>query len=880
MSGDIEQAIDRLAYAVREESDRKIVFLTGSGISLPQVPSTEEMVAYFTGELGPSGAALAARVVGLSPTEQYQMASHELKQRRGDRGLAAAIRKGVLQALKSNTVDGVLEAGSIQAEDWNIPPAQRLLGELLSKIPPQQLGAIITTNFDSLTEVACGLHNVNAVSLAVPGSAAFPIEGVFGALPVVHLHGFWAKTATLSTAAQLQTERPQIERMISRLLDNSVLVVIGYGGWNDSFTRSLTQMVRDGRLSSLENEILWLQHGGPETVAAHPILKSIDGSAGVNTYFGVDASQFLAGVLDAIKPVRRQRRETFLGWATPPEYDELNSGREELLNYVQGAQPGWGTAGRMPMLENTKTALEAVKEELEANNPRVMILAAPAGEGKSTAIRQLALRCGQDFPDAAILYRNPGAPRISPEWIGYLKAQHEISIIFVDDGDLVTEQIIRAREKTLNSADGKILWVIAMHSTYLHSAPIRRQLMSVDPLIVEFQGFKWEDSEALASVWLDSNILPAEHMERSKTDVAQMIEDAALSTQGRSLFGSILHLWNGEGLVDRVSDLLSKVGLLSISGVSFKHLLSAVAVTQYAWDLEGDLGEGLSLSALGEMAHITHHDVLRMVVDPLGREVGISQVGDRVYVRHPSIAEAIYDLLEERGELAEVARDISRTGSTMRYSGAYTSFECKSAYRLARSLKGSAAIAASFGAIEGAGNRLEPRVTALATLRDNDSIEKASKYAQGLSQNLSVYADRLQVVRGFYVEWSVVESRLGHLERAIELAIRSISDQVDGFLPVDKLQYGLVNVLGPASKLEIVKRPGAAELRRVSTFILNRLPDPSGKFREQVTTEDAWSLLALNREFRSAALKFVAPGYTFAKMQTVLSQNDRKDRIR
>lgn len=875
MTGTIEQAIDRLAFALKDEEDRKVVFLTGSGISMPQVPSTGDMVTFFLKELGSSAAQLDTKLTGLTPAQKYQLASHELKQRRGDRGLAAAIRKGVLKALKDDTLSGVIDAGTIRHEDWNIPSAQRLLGELISKIPPQQLGAIITTNFDSLTEVACTLNNVNVVTLAVPGTTAFPIEGLFGALPVVHLHGYWDKSATLSTTAQLQADRPDIERMISRVLDKSILVVLGYGGWDDSFTRSLTRMIRDGRLSSLETEIMWLQYEGPESIQSHSVLRKIEGSAGVNIYCEIKADEFLQGVLREVSIVNRRARKTFLGWATPPTEELPNPAKAELLNYVQGAQPSWVTASKMPVLRNTENAYQTLKDEIMSATPHMIVLAAPAGEGKSTALRQIALKASEDFPEAEILYRNAGAPQVTAEWVNFLKSENPLTLVFVDDGDLVANQIVRAREKESDQENGKVVWVVAMHTTYLHSGPIRRLLAAEDPRLVEFSSFEDTDANALAGAWLDAEILPAEYRDQTSTDIAKMIEDAAESTQGRSLFGSILHLWSGDDLVDRVSDLLTKVAGLSISGVSFKHLLSAVAVTQVAWDLEGELGDGLSLAALGELARITHQDVLRMVVEPLGREVGISQVGDRVYVRHPSIAEAIYDLLDEHDELDEVVREVSRKGATMRYSGKYSKSDSKSAYRLARRLEGPEAIAASFGAIEGAGNKLEPRVTAIATLRENEELEKASRYAHRLSEDLSPYSDKLQVVRGFYVEWSVVESRLGHLDRAVELAVTAISDQVAGFLPLDNLQYGLINILTPTSKLELVNRPGAAELNGLCAQILSRLPDPKKKFRRQSQDHERSSLLTLTRDFRRASLHFAGVGTTFVKMQAVLREHDQ-----
>lgn len=228
---DLEYAIDRLSHVVAVEETRKVVFLTGSAMSTPQIPGTQEMVSLFLDTLSPEVAKnIRSTFTGLSAPEQYLKAAFEVQRRRGDYGLASAIGTGVRRALKTNYMSMESDTNTIPDTAWNLPPAQRLLGELFHKIPPQQAGAVITTNFDSLTEISFRRNNVPATPLAVPGTMAFPIDAICGPLPIVHLHGLWEKTATLSTAIQLDKERPQIERMITRLLDNAILVVVGYGG--------------------------------------------------------------------------------------------------------------------------------------------------------------------------------------------------------------------------------------------------------------------------------------------------------------------------------------------------------------------------------------------------------------------------------------------------------------------------------------------------------------------------------------------------------------------------------------------------------------------------------------------------------------------------
>jgi hypothetical protein len=871
---DLDQAIDRLSHAVRTQEDRKVVFLTGSGISAPNVPGTQEMVTILLDELGAKPASdLRASFGVLSDSDQYLAAAHELQRRRGDIGLAAAISKGVRRALNSSYTGSGTDLELIPDSAWNVPDAQRLLGELFAEIPPQQAGAVITTNFDPLTEVSFRRNNVAATPLAVPGAMAFPIDAICGPLPIVHLHGFWEKTATLSTAVQLETQRPQIERMITRLLDKAILVVMGYGGWNDSFTRALSQMIIEGHTTSLQTEIMWLQYGKQEGIASHPLLRSIQGQAGVSIYSEIPAVDFLEGVIKELSALNRPPKKSPLGWM-PPASAATSPTTEDLRKYVEGAQPNWHTSGEMPMLRNALHAYEAVRTACADATSRLLVITGPAGEGKTTALLQVATKIAENLPDANVLYRNPGAPRVTSDWVNQIASENDLSVLFVDDADLIADQVHHATLNRDEAIKGQIIWVLALHTSYVRSGKIAPKLAAAHARTVEFEPFSADDAKELAAAWQRHRLLPEEYEAYPNQAIADIVSEAGASTsQGRSLFGSILHLWGSDDLEDRVGHMLTNVSRLSIAGVSFKQLLGSVALTQVAWDPEAENGEGLSVAALGALAKTTNHDIVRLVVEPLGREVGISQVGDRVYMRHPSIAKAVVDILRDRGELEGVAQNISHRGSLMRYSNAYYRPDFNSAYMLSRKLQGPEALAASLGAVHGAPRRLEPRVTAIATLRENGELKKAQKYAVTLAGSLEKYDDQLQTQRGFFVEWSVVESRLGNNQRALEMAIRAVSDQIPGFLSLDKLEYGLVNIAGASDKLAYAGVAGASVLRVATGKVLNRLPAGQIKFRHLAEVEDTSSLFEIGRDFRTAAEHFAPHGTTFRKMTSALRVN-------
>lgn len=822
---DLEQAVDRIVHLIRHEEDRKVVFLTGSGISLPVVPSASELVDLFLAEMGPSGAQVRARIASYSASDRYQEAAEELKQRRGERSLSAAVRKAVLRAIDPSRAAELSDPESITHSDWILSPAQERLGKLAAKIPRQQLGAIVTTNFDPLTEAALERNNVRTATLATPGNQALPMDSVYGSLPVVHLHGYWASTATLSTSMHLNTERPQIERMITRLLDNAALIVIGYGGWEDSFTRTLVRMLGDGYMSSLESEIIWLQYSGPDSVAGHPILAKIQGEPGVNLYFNVDAVSLLDGVLDQLETLDRKHKTAFPGWDIPP----LSFGtptHQDLVSYFHGAHPNWSVSAMMPRLSNSRSSFTKLLKLAAGNCDGLLLLSAPAGEGKTTVLQQCAIDFASQDAAATVLFRRPGAPTITTEWISHIRTASTLTIVCADDADLTLDEIYAALRDEKGTPAGRIIWVLAAHSTYAGSSSAKRLLALVQSEVVEFGTMQSDDARQLSELWTSQDSMPPAVAGRPPESIASsLMEDSNGLNQEVSLFGAILSLWRGDGLMDRVSELLNKLRKLKVAGVDFRQLLAAVAITQHAWRDTSGAPEGLSLAVFGRLANVEHADVTRIVVRPLGREVGLSQIGDKVFVRHPAIAEAIFELVRNSGELGAMSREISRQGAILRFNPEHGSVESRAAYRLARKLQGDSAIEAAKGALDGASSYLEPRVTLLAALRENGHHEQAGEYATNLEIHLREYADYSRAARGFYVEWSVVEAAQSHLDVALRLAIRSVSDDINALLNGKQLEYGLTCVRNYAEKLSMARRAGAFELREAATSALRLLPD-------------------------------------------------------
>ena len=74
---------------------------------------------------------------------------------------------------------------------------------------------------------------------------------------VIHLHGYWYGSDILHTGRQITQERPRLKAWLGALLRNKLVVVSGYGGWDDAFTEALMDVVRD---DTAFPEILWTFH--------------------------------------------------------------------------------------------------------------------------------------------------------------------------------------------------------------------------------------------------------------------------------------------------------------------------------------------------------------------------------------------------------------------------------------------------------------------------------------------------------------------------------------------------------------------------------------------------------------------------------------------
>ncbi|WP_133151635.1 SIR2 family protein, partial [Vibrio lentus] len=235
----------------------------------------------------------------LSDTERYQRSFTFLLQNTSQDVINDVIRKAVLKSTLSDEISDVrdityLENLQKNTDAWVIPPAIDALAKIISS-DNKISGPILTTNFDPLMSVALNKLSVINSRFLLHGDCNINALDT-DAVQVVHLHGFWTNTDTLHTPDQLEFDRPKLRASLNSILNNKTLLVIGYGGWSDVFTRTLFELIQDDRSKI---DIIWCFYGENEE-RVNESYQSLIESVGpaiqrgrFRAYGGIDCHKYL-----------------------------------------------------------------------------------------------------------------------------------------------------------------------------------------------------------------------------------------------------------------------------------------------------------------------------------------------------------------------------------------------------------------------------------------------------------------------------------------------------------------------------------------------------------------------------------------------------------
>jgi tetratricopeptide (TPR) repeat protein len=240
-------------------------------------------------------------------SEQYQNAMHVLLYCFGQDYLNKIIGSAVLNALSNKTVFNSDRESNPKLlekhpDNWFLRPGVDALGETYVDFPEVFAGPILTSNFDPLIEISIRKHNGNPNGIILVNDGKFLNQVSDNIHSVVHFHGYWSGSDTLHTPDQLKRERSQLKGDLKTLLNDSLLLVIGYGGWNDVFTNTLLGLIAEGNSNF---DVLWTFYDRDDDIIrknySH-ILDRMTNSLGqrVTLYKGIDCDAIFPALLNSL----------------------------------------------------------------------------------------------------------------------------------------------------------------------------------------------------------------------------------------------------------------------------------------------------------------------------------------------------------------------------------------------------------------------------------------------------------------------------------------------------------------------------------------------------------------------------------------------------
>lgn len=313
--GSAEMLLVRLSSIIKQ--DKKINVLVGSGLTVSNLANSERGVSSI-GEIisdiqnifecNDAGSLLQERLKNeFSEFEKYQAAMQTLLSCFGQDELNKVIVKAVLNAMIGNPVvtSDKQEINHILLEknpqNWFLRKGVDALGEIFVDFREIFSGPILTSNFDPLLEISIRKHEGTPNSICIVNDGKF-LNQISDSNSVVHFHGFWHGSDTLHTTDQLKRERPQLKGDLKKVLSNAVLIVTGYGGWNDVFTNTLVELINEGNNNF---EVLWCFYEGDHDLIQEKnkaLISSMIGSVGqrVVFYAGVDCHKLFPVFLEKL----------------------------------------------------------------------------------------------------------------------------------------------------------------------------------------------------------------------------------------------------------------------------------------------------------------------------------------------------------------------------------------------------------------------------------------------------------------------------------------------------------------------------------------------------------------------------------------------------
>lgn len=697
---------------------------------------------------------------------------------------------------------------------WQLTDGLVGLSELLAK-NPGVIDVIVTTNFDPLIEVALNRAGVATRRKILTADGPIAMEASASSsehvIDVVYVHGFWHKAPTMHTPEQLMHSRPRLQAAIVRAVEDRDALVMGYGGWDDVVTGALEALALD---DGATGEVMWCFYESEEAViqARHRTLLGrvgrlvIDGL--FHRYSGIDCHAFLPALarrLDS-NPATSVTDAPALpprGWVTVDE--ALIAGarslysEQDLGGYFNGRSPDWALASSavVPQLEVVEKICRRLSVTKEGESYWQFLLAA-AGDGKSTALMQVAYRMHED--GWRVIWRpHPGIAVDYKALAAY--ANDRPTLLVVDDGDSCVSEM----GELAKLLAGKSLHVLvgARLADWRNAGGETQNFDHVATSTLGIGRLTRREAREVIAAWssIPSGLgkLAEVDSEEGRTD--RLIEAVESDRQSNgSLLGGLFRLRFDKSSLDaHVSNLLDSLESHDVRG-SHISLLKAFI---YVCALEAGNVSGIDRRLWAELLGVDVKSLRRTAEFSLGTEAATARSGGIVQVRHPELARSALRNLRTRSrgiDLSHIYQDIVSGAISLGRALQFTQYS-EVVHLPTRIVDGlqdvgysreqafTIAISAAESAISEEPDLLVYQTDLGSLLRKSGQPQDAIDHYIKVDHRLYTFRDYRRAASGIYHDWSLSYTDVGDPGSALLIAATGMTQHGRDFTRVEFGRY-------------------------------------------------------------------------------------------
>ena len=401
---------ERLTNGIKRGNQRA-VFLVGSALtaplepSSPGVPGVDGVIQIIRNEFEGTEQAFELDRALEEHANRYQAAFTFLLGRRGQQAANEVIKRAVWKARKpiitsgtqavfyptSETSDEACRSLDSDYEGWVLTPGLAALGQLLADYPDRFGRSALTTYFDPLLEVAVGRSGGHYFRTVLHRDGNLSQTGGPGS-HVIHLHGYWYGSDTLHTPRQLNQPRPRLKASLASLIKDGILIVSGYGGWDDTFAEALMEVVLD---DTAYPEIIWTfnaQSPQPNEALLRRLEPGIDRGR-VSLYSGIDCNIFFPQLLERWHSIELPAPRSIPSPKSSLFYPIIDSSHLSELIAAGGKKDAEarvieGDEEDRPPITDVCVGRDSELTQIASSDHRVFFITGIGGQGKSTLAAQ------------------------------------------------------------------------------------------------------------------------------------------------------------------------------------------------------------------------------------------------------------------------------------------------------------------------------------------------------------------------------------------------------------------------------------------------------------------------------------------------------------